>query len=130
MAGRSVLVVEEDRVVRELVVELLRDAGFTVLQSRAGDPVPHLAREFEPAVIVVNSMLSDTSGLALLERLRREPATHRIPVVLMGGPVGGRGHHDTGAHARPDSVVPFPFDIDVLLEHVEQLALGGRERAG
>lgn len=121
MTARSVLVVEEDRVVRELVVELLRDAGFTVLQSRAGNRVLNIAREYEPSVIVVNSMLSDTSGLALLERLRREPSTHRIPVVLMGG----GSQHGLGGYPGPDSVVPLPFDIDVLLEHVEQLALGG-----
>jgi CheY-like chemotaxis protein len=58
------------------------------------------------------------SGLDLLERLRDQRATRNIPVVLVSGRVQQLSPTGTGA----ECVLPLPFDIDVLLAHVEQLA--------
>jgi two-component system OmpR family response regulator len=78
----------------------------------------HLAEEWVPSVVVVNHVLPDMSGLDLLDRLRGRRATRGIPVVLVSGRVRQLPSGATGA----DRVLPLPFDIDVLLAHVEQLA--------
>ena len=121
MDDRSVLVVEEDPGIRALIVELLDDAGYTVLEASRGEGGLYLAEEFLPSVVVVSQALPDMAGLDLLERLREGRTTRGIPSVL----VSGRPQHlvDDGA---ADHVLPLPFDIDVLLAHVEQLA--GAER--
>jgi DNA-binding response OmpR family regulator len=120
MHDRTVLVVEDDPAISELVTELLDDAGYTVLKTNLGRRGLRLAQEHTPAVMLVNNRLPDMTGLDLLERLRGQDATRRIPVVL----VSGRTPQIT-YDGSADRVLPMPFDIDVLLTHVEQLALSG-----
>jgi DNA-binding response OmpR family regulator len=118
MGDRSVLVVEHDPGIRSLIVELLTEAGHTVLEASHGSGGLHLAEACTPAVVVVNHVLPDMSGLDLLEQLRRHRATRGIPVVLVSGRMQQLATEGIGA----DRVLPLPFDIDVLLAHVEQLA--------
>jgi two-component system phosphate regulon response regulator PhoB len=113
-----VLVVENDSAIRALIVELLGEAGYTVLEAAGGAGGLLLAEERVPSVMVVNHVLPDMSGLDVLERLRRQRETRGIPVVLVSGRVQQLAAAATGA----DRVVPLPFDIDVLLAHVAQLA--------
>jgi DNA-binding response OmpR family regulator len=122
MDDRRVLVVEEDPGVRALIVELLVDAGYTVLEASRGAGGLHLAVEQSPSLVVVNDVLPDMSGLDMLEQLRRRRLTREIPVVL----VSGRFQQLSVEESAADRVLPLPFDIDVLLTHVEQLAGAGR----
>lgn len=119
MPDRTVLVVEDDPAVSGLVVELLEDAGFTVLQARLGQQGLRLVEEYTPAVVLVNQMLPDMSGLDVLERLRHGPETRQIPVIL----ISSRVQQLADGASNVDRVLPMPFDIDVLLTQVEQLAL-------
>ena len=117
------LVVEDDPSIRALVTELLDDAGFSVLQTHLGQRGLRLAEEHTPTVVLVNQSLPDMSGLDVLERLRRRAATRHIPVVLVSGHLPRSADDAFGA----DRVLPMPFDIDVLLTHVEQLAMWSRD---
>lgn len=92
---------------------------FTVLQTRLGQQGLRLAEEYTPAVVLVNQMLPDMSGLDVLERLRHGPETRQIPVIL----ISSRVQQLADEASNVDRVLPMPFDIDVLLTQVEQLAL-------
>ena len=122
---RSVLVIEDDPAIRGLIAELLDEAGYTVLEAGLGRGGLRLAEEHAPSVVLVNHRLPDMSGFDVLERLRRGPSTRRIPVVL----VSGRIRPPADGPAVADRVLPMPFDIDVLLAHVEQLALRSKGAA-
>jgi len=122
MDERRVLVVEDDPGVRALMAELLADAGYTVLEATRGAGGLQLAEECSPSLVVVNHVLPDMSGLDMLEQLRRRRLTRDIPVVL----VSGRFQQLGAANSAADRVLPLPFDINVLLMHVEQLAGSGR----
>lgn len=113
------LVIEDDDGIRGLLVELLTNAGYTVLYADRGRTGLSMAEDHQPSVILINHHLSDMSGLDVLEHLRRRPATCRTPVVL----VSGRSHQLDGQPHGADEVVPMPFDIDVVLGHVENLAM-------
>jgi DNA-binding response OmpR family regulator len=117
--GRTVLVVEDDAGIRGLLVEVLEDSGYTVWQVDRGGAGLTMAEARRPAIIIVNNHLPDMSGVDMLEQLRDRPCTSRIPVVL----VSGRSHTLTGMPRGADRVVPMPFDIDVVMEHVQQLTL-------
>jgi DNA-binding response OmpR family regulator len=119
----TVLVVEDDRALRGLVAEVLADEGYDVLQAEHGRQGLRLAQEHEPSLILADQMLPGLSGLELLERLRACPSTRRIPVVLVSGLVA------EWDDPRPDGVLTKPFDLDVLLAHVERLLRSG-EPAG
>jgi DNA-binding response OmpR family regulator len=118
MDRRTVLVVEDDAAIRALVVGLLDDAGYTVLEADRGKKALRLAEEHVPSVVLVDHKLPDMSGLDLLERLRMCRASRYIPVML----VSGLAHQLVDRHHGTDRVLAKSFDINVLLEQVASLA--------
>jgi adenylate cyclase len=118
MCGQSVLVVESDPGIRGLLAEILEDAGFVVLHAERGHEGLRLAERTRPSVVLVNHVLPDMSGLELLDLLRSPDADRHIPAVLMSG----RAQQLDGIVSGADRVMSMPFDIGVLVAHVEQLA--------
>ena len=116
--ARTVLVVEDDPSIRELVADLLADEGYAVLQAENGRQGLRLAREHTPSVIMVDQVLPEMTGLEVLERLHAQLATRHIPVILVSGLAQSIQDGDHGA----DRVLAKPFDIDALLAHVDTLA--------
>ena len=123
--ARTVLVVEDDMAIRELVADLLTDEGYAVLQAENGRQGLRLAREHAPSVIMVDQMLPEMTGLEVLERLHAQQTTRHIPVILVSGLA--ESLRATDHHA--DQVLSKPFDIDALLAHVENLAMMGAARS-
>ncbi len=116
--ARTVLVVEDDPAIRELVADLLADEGYAVLQAENGRQGLRLARELTPSVIMVDQVLPEMTGLEVLERLHAQLATRHIPVILVSGLAQTLRDGDHEA----DRVLSKPFDIDALLAHVDTLA--------
>jgi DNA-binding response OmpR family regulator len=123
MNQRTVLVVEDDAAVRALIAELLDEAGYAVVEASYGRAALQLARVHSPAVVLVDQMLPDMSGLDVLESLRQDATSRHIPVML----VTGRTDHLIGRDHGADRVLAKPFDIDILLTHVEYLATFTRD---
>jgi len=118
MQNHSVLVVQYDAAIRELVAEVLNDAGYRVLEADRGSAALRLAQQHVPSVVLTDHMLPDMSGLDLLEQLKVHPASRFIPVMVVSGRAHQLAERDHGA----DRLLAKPFDIDVLLEHVDALA--------
>ena len=123
--ARTVLVVEDDPAIRELVADLLADEGYAVLQAENGRQGLRLAREHAPSVIMVDQVLPEMTGLEVLERLHAQLATRHIPVILVSGLAQSLRDGDHQA----DRVLSKPFDIDALLAHVDSLATLGAARS-
>jgi CheY-like chemotaxis protein len=114
----SVLVVDDDREIRELLGELLADEGFVVEASWNGQTaLTRLKEGFRPDVIVLDIMMPAMDGLTFRAHQRQSPEIAGIPVL--------------GLTARPDLVADFeylrkPVRFDVLIERIRALANVGR----
>ncbi len=114
---KMVLVLEDDPGLQDLLVDVLSDEGYVVLQATNGMTGLSLAEQHTPDAILLNAGMPPTSGLDVLERLKRGAGTQRIPVVaLTGDPLSLQGRDG----ARLDGCVQKPFDIADLLEQVER----------
>jgi CheY-like chemotaxis protein/signal transduction histidine kinase/CHASE3 domain sensor protein len=82
-ARRVLLVVEDDQVFAGIVRDLSREAGFQTLVAGTAEEALDLAREHRPSAIVLDLGLPDQSGLAVLDRLKREDATRHIPIHVV-----------------------------------------------
>jgi two-component system phosphate regulon response regulator PhoB len=122
MNQRTVLVVEDDQAIREVIVEVLDDAGYTVLEADCGRQALRLASEHTLAVVLVDQKLPDATGLDLIERLRASPASRHIPVMLVSGLAHQLARCDHGA----DLILSKPFDIAELVERVDALTAVSR----
>lgn len=118
----TILVVDDERPVREFLSEALADAGHHILQALHGQQALAVLERARPDLVLSDLMMPLMDGRELCQVLKDDPATARIPVVLMtaAAPRVLEG-------ARADAVLRKPFDLDALDAVIERL-LGPRAR--
>ena len=79
----TILVADDAENVRELLVDILSDAGYHVIEAGNGGTAFEMARRDQPDIIVLDVIMPVMDGFEVLRRLRENPATSAIPVVLM-----------------------------------------------
>jgi len=80
---RTVLVVDDEKDIRELVGFHLAQDGYAVREAESGeDALASVAAE-RPAVVILDVMLPGADGLEVCRRLRADPATAAIPVIML-----------------------------------------------
>ena len=119
MVGGTVMVVEDDASIREMVMQLLAGEGFTPVGALNGeDALHHLRRDrVHPSLILLDLMMPVMNGRQFRAEQLKDPSLARIPVVIMSASDEG----DVPAEAR----VGKPFDIAVLLGVVSRFAQPG-----
>jgi CheY-like chemotaxis protein len=114
----TVLVVEDDPSILELVVGVLELEGYHVL-SGLGEEALQLARIHRPAVILLDVQMPGMSGVEVSQRLRAEPSTAGIPIVCMSA----RDRLATiGVQMPVDDFLAKPFGLEALHEAVGRWA--------
>ena len=98
-SDRVVLVVEDDAGFARTVQEVARERGFKTLVALRGDTGLALAHEYKPDAIVLDLKLPVIDGAALLDRLKRHPATRHIPVHIVSAGDGRQQALRAGAFA-------------------------------
>ncbi len=83
--GHKILVVEDERAVRDLLKEILETAGYEVLAVARGKGVPELAEKEAPRAILLDLVLPDLDGLKVCRGLRTRESTRFIPVIILTG---------------------------------------------
>jgi CheY-like chemotaxis protein len=78
----TVLVVDEDEAIRDVIRCALEDEGYQVLTAVDGQVLP-LARDRRPGLILLDIDMSVMDGVVVSRRLRAHPATAHIPIVGM-----------------------------------------------
>jgi two-component system OmpR family response regulator len=121
MAGvRKVLVVEDDRAIREMIVAALAEDGYAVAAARNGAEALHRCREFGPDVVVLDLMMPEVDGI---EFLKRRPAVGcESPVVVMSAAFQRRA---LPSDIPIDAFIEKPFAIEKFLETVAAYAPDG-----
>ena len=77
-----ILIAERDRQVRKLQQHFLAEAGFAVEFADDGESALERARLCSPALVVTEILLPRLDGLALCRRLREDPLTRDVPVLV------------------------------------------------
>ena len=108
------LVVEDDPWIRLLLRDLLTDAGYAVLEASNGSAALRLAQRQPPALVLLDLVLPEQSGLELLTELKSTRATAHVPVIA----VSARTDLLARAAELADAVVAKPFDIEELLARI------------
>lgn len=120
MAGRSVLIVEDDSDIADLLQLLLGGEGYAVYWAVNGAALP-LALAVQPTVILLDIQMPGMDGIEVARRLRADPGTRHTPIVLMSAANRLRER----AHEAPvDALLPKPFDLEHVLTLVAHLAGG------
>jgi signal transduction histidine kinase/CheY-like chemotaxis protein len=82
-AGSSVLVIDDDPTVLDLMHRFLSKEGFSVLAAMTGIEGLRLAREHRPAAIILDVLMPDIDGWTILAALKGDPELAAIPVIVV-----------------------------------------------
>ncbi len=83
MGGQTVLVVDDDPVVRDLLRRTLEMEGFVVVTAASGSEGLALAEQLEPCAITLDVMMPTMDGWSLLVHLKEHPRLSTIPVIMV-----------------------------------------------
>jgi CheY-like chemotaxis protein len=79
----TILVCDNEEILRGLVRASLDGNGYTLVEARDGDEAVEQARLSRPDLILLDMMMPGRSGLEVLAELRRDPELRAIPVVML-----------------------------------------------
>lgn len=121
MAGRrTVLVVDDERDLLELLSYNLRRAGYDVLTASNGRTALDSIIETKPDLVVLDVMIPELSGTEVASRVRSNPLTASTPILMLTAK-GSESDQVVGLAVGADDYMPKPFSMKVLLARVEAL---------
>jgi CheY-like chemotaxis protein len=115
-----VLVVEDDDVIRQLITVNLELEGFEVVPAVDGQDALDQIEEAKPDVITLDVMMPRMDGWATAEKLRANPATASIKIVLISARAQ-EADLQRGDRIGVDAYLTKPFDPDELIGVVRRL---------
>lgn len=121
----TVLVVEDDADIRELVALSLRQAGFAVLAQSNGEAALAVALAEQPDLVILDWMMPRMSGVEVCRALRADPRGQHIPVLVLTS----RAQEvdiDLGFDAGANDYMVKPFRARELVSRVESLVAARR----
>jgi CheY-like chemotaxis protein len=113
----SVLVIDDDSGIRDSLAACLEAEGYRVATAANGADGLELLRAARPDVVIVDLIMPVMNGHQFISRLRGDPATAALRVVLMTGATARPGHPLPPA----DALLPKPFELEELLALVRRL---------
>jgi DNA-binding response OmpR family regulator len=116
-AMSTVLVVDDEPIVRDVVVRYLRRDGFATLEAGTGEEAMRLLERDVPSLVVLDVMLPGTDGLEICRRIR---ATSDLPIVLLTAR-GDEADRIVGLELGADDYVTKPFSPRELAIRVRNL---------
>ena len=114
--AKTILIVEDEEVVRELEKFILEQQGYNVMEARDGLEGLAKAEFRKPDLILLDLMMPDVSGGRMFDEMKRHPTTTGIPIIVVTGkPDAHEMFDDT---LGPDNVIMKPFEADTLLGRI------------
>ncbi|ELR96288.1 response regulator [Gloeocapsa sp. PCC 73106] len=128
MANRKILVIDDSRVIRRCVKDMLPEGQFEVLEAEDGAEGWNLIRSTEPNLIMLDFFLPKMSGWDVYQEIQKQQQLKAIPLVLMSG----RKEEVTGKIQEPFvdfAFVEKPFDQKQLIEAIKDAMQKAKKHA-
>ena len=125
----TILVIDDDPQVLEVATELLSSSGYRVLVASTGQDALAMMQAIRPDLILLDYHMPDMNGLAVIEQLRADEATRRIPVIALTA--GTAADANRMSRAGTVGVILKPFEPREFLRFIAEVlnATVGRHRS-
>ena len=117
MQNRQILIVEDEKPIREMIAFGLRRAGFDVLEAEDCKAARAHIADKRPDLLLVDWMLPDMSGLELTRSLKRDKDTREVPVIMLTARADEQDKV-SGLEGGADDYVTKPFSPRELLARI------------
>jgi two-component system phosphate regulon response regulator PhoB len=118
MTGKQILIVEDEKPIRDMIAFGLRRAGYKVSEAEDCGEARSLIADARPDLLLVDWMLPDQSGLELTRAIKRNKETQDLPIIML---TARAEEHDkvAGLEGGADDYVTKPFSPRELLARVQ-----------
>lgn len=120
----TVLLIDDDELVRGMLTRALSDARYTVIEAADGQQGVNLARSTSVDIVVTDLVMPVQEGVETILTLRRERP--RLPIIAMSGGVNNSQLYlDIAAKIGAKRILPKPFTPKELIRLIEQVLIEG-----
>ena len=116
--GIKILVVEDERFIRESVADILQEEGYQCIQAESGRDGIISAKKNLPDLILCDIKMPEINGHQVLVALREDPSTSTIPFVFLSAMVDKKDFR-TGMELGADDYITKPFTSEELINSVK-----------
>ena len=116
---QTVLIIEDEKLIIVSTQMLLESVGYRVEAAMEGEEGIAKAKEIKPDLILLDIMMPGIDGWEALKRLKRDPDTMGVPVVIFTAREHARGHQKSSEMGAA-GYFRKPFDTDELIDLVEK----------
>jgi len=120
VVGKKVLVVDDEKFVRELIKIKLGRSGLVVFEAANGLEAIEIAQTQKPDMILLDVMMPKMNGFEACEKLKTNPSTARIPIVMLTAR-GEPANHEKGISLGATDYMSKPFSPQKLAELVIEI---------
>lgn len=119
----KILVVDDDRVIQQLIEVNLELEGYEVVKASNGEEALEMFASERPDLVILDVMMPKLNGKDVCRKLKSDPATASTPIVFLSARAQDMDV-EAGLELGADAYVTKPFDPSILLDTVSSL-LGG-----
>jgi CheY-like chemotaxis protein len=122
----KILVVDDQHDLADMLSHALTDQGYEVTTCTSGREAVGMIRTLQPAVVLLDVMMPETDGFAVLRELRSNAFGERLPVILMSAAwrtQEKQRHVGSTLSVAPTVVLPKPFALADLDKCLQQLGV-------
>ncbi|MCA9922119.1 MAG: response regulator [Anaerolineales bacterium] len=116
----KILVVDDDPNVRVLLRQMLALRGFEVIEAEDGIDALAKVEEAKPDAVVLDVMMPDVDGITVCKRLRSQPQTVNLPIIMLSGKVHPEAIEE-GFQAGADRYLRKPIPLADLIATIREL---------
>lgn len=121
---KTVLVVDDEEFIRELLKQLLDEKGYDVMEAKDGLEALEMVKKKKPDIITLDVMMPGLSGFDVSAVLKSAPETADIPIIILSI----IEDKDRGYRLGIDKYHTKPINAEALMESIETLLSKGKTR--
>jgi len=118
---RTILVVEDEGLLRELMAEKLRFEGFDTIEASDGDEGLAVALKERPDLIVLDLLMPKMGGMEVLRHLREDEYGRSIPVIIVSNLSGKEDIAEGAEKGAVEYLIKANFSLDEIVDKIKEM---------
>ena len=115
-----IYIVEDDQNIREIESFALKNSGYQIQDFSSGKEFYRAVKERKPDLVILDIMLPDEDGMEILQKLRKNPETKRLPIMMVTAKTT-EIDRVKGLDSGADDYMTKPFGVMELISRVKAL---------
>lgn len=122
-AQKTILIVDDEKDLVDLMAVMLEVQGFTVIKAFSGEEALAKLREKKPDIVLLDVMMPEMSGYEVCQKIKNEDQYKMIPVIFVTAKAQLEDQKK-GREAGADGFITKPYEYSQLLQEIQKFVHG------